>query len=192
MATSKCHAALDYNGVLTLPNAAEAVALPYLDDKPLYLTQFNLQEYVLTGFTMSIIWFICFFAIFFLFALLFSRNKFLEKPDRQDVRTTPLYRPRTQGQRIKTENEDLNQANPKEDIIIGALRRLNSALTLRLAVNNPLGMLIILIFSAIALTIFVISIATTLSQITVRNQGISTVDQIALRSQYESPYLSFN
>lgn len=108
MATSKCHAALDYNGVLTLPIAAEAVALPYLDDKPLYLTQFNLQEYVLTGFTMSIIWFICFFAIFFLFALLFSRNKFLEKPDRQDVRTTPLYRPRTQGQRIKTEDEDLN------------------------------------------------------------------------------------
>lgn len=42
MATSKCHAALDYNGVLTLPNAAEAVALPYLDDRPLYLTQFNL------------------------------------------------------------------------------------------------------------------------------------------------------
>jgi hypothetical protein len=192
MATSKCHATLDYNGFLTLPNAVEAVALPYLDDKPLYLTQFNLQEYVLTGFTMSIIWFICFFAIFFLFALLFSRNKFMEKPNRHDVRTTPLYRPRTQGQRIKTENENLDEANPKEDIIIGALRRLNSALTLRLAVNNPLGMLIIIIFSAIALTIFVISIATTMSQITVRNQGISTVDQIALRSQYDSPYLSFN
>lgn len=141
---------------------------------------------------MSILWFLSFFTLFFLIALIFSRNKWLEKPDRIDVRQTPLYEPRTQGQRIKIFNENLDEEYPREDVIYGALRRINSGLTFRLAVNNPLGMLLIVILGAVAVTIFIISISTTLSQITVRNQFISTLDQVALRSQHESPYVTYN
>lgn len=95
MDTKQCQATLDYSGIIPASNTVEAVALKFLDDKPLYLTQYNLQEYVLTGLYMSIAWFVCFFTLFFLIALIFSRNKWLEKPNRVDVRQTPLYEPRT-------------------------------------------------------------------------------------------------
>jgi hypothetical protein len=88
--------------------------------------------------------------------------------------------------------ENLDEEYPREDVIFGALRRINSGFTFRLALNNPLGMLILIALGSLAVTIFIISIASTLSQITARNQFISTVDQVALRSQYESPYLTYN
>jgi len=125
---------------------------------------------------MSAIWFICFFTIFFLFPLLFSRNKFVEKPNRIDVRQTPLYEPRSLLARFRLFSLQLDEEFPREDIIYGALRRINSGLTCRRALSNPLGMFLIICFLSVALTILIISLSTTISQVTARNQLIHTVD----------------
>lgn len=72
--------------------------------------------------------------------------------------------------------DDLNEENPREDLVYAGLRRINQAFTLRIALDNPLGMLIVLGFAAAAFCIYTISIATTLSQLTARDYTINTVD----------------
>ena len=78
---------------------------------------------------------------------------------------------------------------PREDIIYGGIRRLNHSLTLRLALKNPLAMIIIMIFVGISGAIFTISIGHTMSGISIRDSKTETVEQIAIRSQYASPYV---
>jgi ribonuclease HII len=51
-------------------------------------------------------------------------------------------------------------------------------------------MMVCLFGIAIALAIYVVAISTTMSQIQARNYQIETVDQIAIRSQFEVPYTS--
>jgi hypothetical protein len=76
-----------------------------------------------------------------------------------NVRQTPLYQLRGEKTRFRTFENDLTEENPREDLVWAGLRRINYALTLRLALNNPLGMLTILIISAATASLYTISIA---------------------------------
>ena len=131
---------------------------------------------------MTIWWFISFGSVAFFAALLFSRNKFLEKPDRNNIRDAALYQPKTISRTIMTFQDDLTDEYPREDIVYGGIRRLAHALTFRLTFINPLAMLIIMIFVGLSTTIYTISISQTLSQLTARDTVINTLDQIAIRS----------
>lgn len=165
------------------------MALPILDDKVLYLTQSNLTEYVFCGLTMTLYWFISFFALVFSGALLISRNKCLQKSNRMDVRQASLNEQKTPGKRFALFKDDLTEENPREDIVYAGLRRINQGLTLRLALDNPFGMLIVIALTSVTFAIYTITIALTMSQLTARDYSINSVDMIALRSQFNSPYV---
>jgi len=91
-----CTAALDYEQQIKSSSQASLFKqpLPALTDKVLYVNNKNLKEPVFTAFFMTLWWIIGLGGVSFFAALFFGRNEFLNKPERLNVRDTPLYKPR--------------------------------------------------------------------------------------------------
>ena len=64
----------------------------------------------------------------------------MSKPERMNVRQTPLYQLRGEKTRFRTFENDLTEENPREDLVWAGLRRINYALTL------PICLLIIILY----------------------------------------------
>ena len=65
-----------------------------LTDKVVYISNKNLDEHTFTGFFMTLWWIIGLGGVSFFATLFFGRNDFFKKPERLNVRDTPLYKPR--------------------------------------------------------------------------------------------------
>lgn len=109
-------------------------------------------------------------------SMVWSRNKFLVKPQRFDVRQTKLYEQRTVGQRFKIFEEDLEDEYPREDIIYGGIKRISNTLTCKLALDNPLGMFFSIVLIGISIVLLIISISYTMANLSVRDGAINTID----------------
>jgi len=54
---------------------------------------------------------------------------------------------------------------PQEDVVYSGIRRLSQTLTCRLALNEPLAMMVCLFGIAVALVVYAVAISTTMGQI---------------------------
>ena len=94
--TKLCTAALDYSQQIKSSSSSNLTkqTLPVLTDKVVYISNKNLDEPTFTGFFMTLWWIIGLGGVSFFATLFFGRNDFFKKPERLNVRDTPLYKPR--------------------------------------------------------------------------------------------------
>ena len=114
---------------------------------------------------MTLWWMISLGGVSFFATLFFGRNDFFKKPDRLNVRDTPLYKPLVgdaTDKELKQQHYELDEL-PQEDVVYSGIRRLNQVLTFRLALNEPFAMFVSLVGIFAALVIFVIAVSTSLS-----------------------------
>jgi hypothetical protein len=76
----------------------------------------------------------------------------------------------------------------REDLVYGAIRRINHGLTQRVALDVPLIGTFTCLFISIAVAVLIFGIASTTSATVTRDLTISTVDELSIRSQLVSPY----
>ena len=145
-----------------------------------------LDDYVWCGLTMTCVWLFSFFAVTYATALLFSRFEILLKPEREDTRRTKLR------SMAKRNLDDLENEDPRQDVVYAGMKRASGWITQRIAVSNPCGSLIVSGFMGICAAIYIISIAITMSQFTARDWRINSIDEIALRSQQSTLYKKTN
>lgn len=76
-----------------MPDETTKIEMPLLDDTPLYVTVPNLKGQFYLGFTLCGVWFITFGSFFLMSITLGGRADPLQKPNRLNVRDTPLRLP---------------------------------------------------------------------------------------------------
>ena len=79
LTTKQCQATLDYSGQVASQDLS-SIEMPTLNDRPIYLTHANQLDYFESGIATAGFWFVSYFTLFYLVPLIFSRNKWLEKP----------------------------------------------------------------------------------------------------------------
>jgi CDP-diglyceride synthetase len=70
----------------------------------------------------------------------------------------------------------------REDILYGALRRISGALTGRLATNNPVGSLLVILTITGCVLILINAIAGNTASLLARDFAVKNVDDLALKS----------
>ena len=111
---------------------------------------------------MTLWWIVGLGGVSFFALLFFSRNEFFQKPDRLNVRDTPLYKAIGRASRRDKRTEYEIDELPQEDVVYSGIRRLSQTLTCRLSLNEPLAMMVCLFGIAVAFAIYVVAISTTM------------------------------
>lgn len=165
-----------------------------LSDTPLYITIPKLQYLTLQGFVTTLIWFFSIGSLLYFTIILLGRAPVLGKPDRLNVRDTPLRLPESLksryqgGSSFQSEGDTLLIEKNREDLVYGALRRLPSGWSQRLSLDNPLAGTLTCIFMSVAIVVLIIGLAGTAAASQVRDLTVGSVQQAAIRSQLESIY----
>jgi hypothetical protein len=60
---------------------------------------------------------------------------------------------------LQTQEKNPEAENPREDVVYDALRRINYGITFRMALNNPLGNLIVILFLGLSAVIYIVAMA---------------------------------
>jgi len=140
----------------------DGIALPALDDGVMHYFPSRLQEYMGVHISQTIIWIVSFFGVSYASVLIISRFDCLTKPVRETTRTQSLQ----QNDRIvsfssRNTEQDYSIEDPREDVVYAGLRRFNGGITQRLALQNPLGQILVVCFISASVVILIISISTT-------------------------------
>jgi len=77
------------------------------------------------------------------------------------------------------------ELEPREDVLYAGLRRLNSVLTLRQALDAPLASLLTIIVFGILCLVLVTAITLTVSLQISRDTSVSTTNQLIMKSQLD-------
>ena len=76
----------------------------------------------------------------------------------------------------------------REDIVYGAIRRINQGLTQRIALDVPLIGTWTCIFISVAVAALIFAISFTTASTVTRDLPVSTINEISIRSQLVSPF----
>lgn len=76
----------------------------------------------------------------------------------------------------------------REDVLYGAIRRINYGITQRISLDAPIVGTLICISISLAVVMLIIGLCYTVGLGSIRDQTISTIDEVSLRSQLVSPY----
>jgi hypothetical protein len=93
MKSGSCDIALDYNNLLEPSSTQTMIALPILNDMPLYMSVPKVQHHSLQSIIVALVWFFTFGTLCFLVITLLGRADVCRKADRLNVRDTPLTLP---------------------------------------------------------------------------------------------------
>jgi hypothetical protein len=86
------------------------------------------------------------------------------------------------GSTYQSEGDTLLIEKNREDLVYGALRRINSGLTQRVSLDTPLVGIWTLIFISFSFLILNIALASSTSAAVTRDLTIATVNEVAIRS----------
>ena len=154
-----------------------SIDLPILDDPALACTLPQYGQVVIQSVYVFASWLAGCFAYFVIFALLITRFEKCNKPERADIRTTPLS--------VSNPNSIGLFEPPEEDIVYAGIRKSNQLLTCSFAKNNPLQAIIVSLFSIGALLILSCALDVQAAVQISRDIAVKTVNDLAFKSQVD-------
>ena len=119
-----------------LPKRVTEIPMPLLDDPVVHAAIFPNFNLVLNSFAVAFYWLTGVYILFVGWTVIGFRNETVAKPRRVNARISPVELDKKYQKIMKAETI-------REDFVYASMRRMNAAVTGRMAVDSPTGYLTI-------------------------------------------------